>query len=181
MACCKLPPVASCNSSSFNFPSHPRPACRRIVFNIVLVHPEIPPNTGNIIRLCANTGCRLHLIEPLGFNMEDKQMRRAGLDYHEYAEVRRHSSWLAFIESEQPQRLFAFTTKGQRSSFEVAYARADYLVFGAETSGLAPAVRESLLEEQKVRLPMLPTQRSLNLSNTVAIAVYEAWRQIQFS
>ena len=151
------------------------------MFNIVLVHPEIPPNTGSIIRLCANTGCRLHLIEPLGFNMEDKQMRRAGLDYHEYAKVIRHCSWQAFIDSEQPQRLFAFTTKGQRSSFEVAYARADYLVFGAETSGLPPLVRESLREEQKVRLPMLPTQRSLNLSNTVAIAVYEAWRQIQFA
>ena len=150
------------------------------MFNIVLVHPEIPPNTGNIIRLCANTGCRLHLIEPLGFNMEDKQMRRAGLDYHEYAKVMRHSSWQAFIDAEQPQRLFAFTTKGQRSSFEVQYQEADYLVFGAETSGLPPLVRESLREEQKVRLPMLPTQRSLNLSNTVAVTVMEAWRQNAF-
>ena len=153
------------------------------MLNIVLVQPEIPPNTGNIIRLCANTGCQLHLIEPLGFNMEDKQMRRAGLDYHEYARVQRHADWQAFLQAEQPapQRIFAFTTKGQRSSFEVAYQAGDYLVFGAETSGLPPAVRESLREEQKVRLPMLPTQRSLNLSNTVAIAVYEAWRQIQFS
>ncbi len=180
MACCKLPLAANSSNNKLKKPLAHGKLAARIVFNIVLVHPEIPPNTGNIIRLCANTGCRLHLIEPLGFNMEDKQMRRAGLDYHEYAKVTRHSSWQAFIDAEQPQRLFAFTPKGQRSSFEVQYQQADYLVFGAETSGLPPAVRESLREEQKVRLPMLATQRSLNLSNTVAIAVYEAWRQINF-
>lgn len=180
MACCKLRLAANSSNNKLKNLEPTANLAARIVFNIVLVHPEIPPNTGNIIRLCANTGCRLHLIEPLGFNMEDKQMRRAGLDYHEYAEVSRHRSWQAFVDAEQPQRLFAFTTKGQRSSFEVQYQQADYLVFGAETSGLPPAVRESLREEQKVRLPMLATQRSLNLSNTVAIAVYEAWRQINF-
>ena len=153
------------------------------MFHIVLVHPEIPPNTGNIIRLCANTGCHLHLIEPLGFNMEDKQMRRAGLDYHEYASVKRHADWQAFLDAQQPnlQRLFAFTTKGQRSSFAPTYQPGDYLVFGAETAGLPPPIRTSLPPAQLVRLPMRPDQRSLNLSNSVAIAVYEAWRQNDFA
>ncbi len=153
------------------------------MFNIVLVHPEIPPNTGNIIRLCANTGCQLHLIEPLGFNMEDKQMRRAGLDYHEYASVHCHASWQAFLAAQQPhlQRLFAFTTKAQGSSFAPAYQPGDYLMFGAETAGLPPEIRASLPPQQLVRLPMLPDQRSLNLSNSVAIAVYEAWRQNAFA
>jgi tRNA (cytidine/uridine-2'-O-)-methyltransferase len=153
------------------------------MFNIVLVHPEIPPNTGNIIRLCANTGCQLHLIEPLGFNMEDKQMRRAGLDYHEYASVKRYPDWQAFLDAQQPdsQRLFAFTTKGQSSSFTPNYQLGDYLVFGAETAGLPPDVRTSLPPQQLVRLPMLPEQRSLNLSNSVAITVYEAWRQNNFA
>ena len=152
------------------------------MLNIVLVHPEIPPNTGNIIRLCANTSCQLHLIEPLGFNMEDKQMRRAGLDYHEYARVQRHADWQAFLQAEQPapQRIFAFTTKGQRSSFAATYQPGDYLVFGAETAGLPPEIRASLPIEQLLRLPMCPDQRSLNLSNSVAIAVYEAWRQNAF-
>lgn len=154
-----------------------------LMFNIVLVHPEIPPNTGNIIRLCANTGCKLHLIEPLGFNMEDKQMRRAGLDYLEYASVQRHRDWQAFLDTQAPdlQRLFAFTTKGQGSSFAPAYQAGDYLVFGAETAGLPPAIRASLPPAQLVRLPMCPDQRSLNLSNSVAIAVYEAWRQNDFA
>lgn len=153
------------------------------MFNIVLVHPEIPPNTGNIIRLCANTGCQLHLIEPLGFDMQDKQMRRAGLDYHEYASVKRHASWQAFLDAQQPdlQRLFAFTTKGQNSSFAPRYQPGDYLVFGAETAGLPPDIRASLPLQQLLRLPMLPEQRSLNLSNSVAIAVYEAWRQNDFA
>lgn len=150
------------------------------MFQVVLFQPEIPPNTGNIIRLCANTGCGLHLIEPLGFDMQDKNMRRAGLDYHEYAQVRRHASWTDFVAAEAPQRIFAFTTKGQRSSFSVAYVPGDYLLFGAETSGLPAAVRESLPPEHRLRLPMREGQRSLNLSNTVAVAVYEAWRQQQF-
>lgn len=153
------------------------------MFNIVLVQPEIPPNTGNIIRLAANTGCNLHLIEPLGFSMDDKHMRRAGLDYHEYAELKRHASWEAFIETQQPaaNRMFALTTKGTRLVHAAQFTVGDYLVFGSETQGLAPALRESFLPEQRIKLPMLPTQRSLNLSNAVAVTVYEAWRQNGFS
>ena len=149
------------------------------MFNVVLVHPEIPPNTGNVIRLCANTGCALHLIEPLGFSMEDRYMRRAGLDYHEYANVKRHASWDAFLSTESPaaQRMFAMTTKGSHSVFAQAFAAGDWLVFGSETAGLPPAVRDSFAAEQRLRLPMMEGQRSLNLSNSVAVAVYEAWRQ----
>ena len=149
------------------------------MFHIVLVQPEIPPNTGNVIRLAANTGCTLHLIEPLGFSMDDKQLQRAGLDYHEYASVRRHASWPAFIDVEQPEpaRCFAFTTRGTRLLAGVAWQRGDWLVFGSETAGLPPAVRESFVGEQRVRLPMRTGQRSLNLSNAVAVAVFEAWRQ----
>lgn len=153
------------------------------MFHIVLVQPEIPPNTGNIIRLAANTGCTLHLIEPLGFSMEDKHMRRAGLDYHEYAELKRHANWQAFLDDQQPtpQRLFALTTKGTRLVHQAAFKTSDYLVFGSETQGLAPALRETFLPEQRLKLPMLPTQRSLNLSNAVAVTVYEAWRQNGFA
>lgn len=152
------------------------------MFHIVLVHPEIPPNTGNIIRLAANTGCHLHLIEPLGFSMDDKHMRRAGLDYHEYAELKRHANWEAFLETQQPapDRMFALTTKGTRLLYAAQFVAGDYLVFGSETQGLAPALRESFLPEQRIKLPMLPTQRSLNLSNAVAVTVYEAWRQNGF-
>ena len=153
------------------------------MFHIVLVQPEIPPNTGNIIRLAANTGCTLHLIEPLGFSMEDKHMRRAGLDYHEYAELKRHANWQAFLADQQPapERLFALTTKGTRVVHDAAFKTGDYLVFGSETQGLAPALRESFLPQQRLKLPMLPTQRSLNLSNAVAVTVYEAWRQNGFA
>lgn len=149
------------------------------MFRIVLVEPEIPPNTGNVIRLAANTGCELHLIEPLGFSMDDKLLRRAGLDYHEYAAVRRHASWEAFIEAMQPDRarMFAFTTRGSRPFSEVQWQQGDWLVFGCETRGLDPALRETFDTEQRVRLPMRPDQRSLNLSNAVAVAVFEAWRQ----
>jgi tRNA (cytidine/uridine-2'-O-)-methyltransferase len=149
------------------------------MFNVVLVHPEIPPNTGNIIRLCANTGCMLHLIEPLGFSMEDRYMRRAGLDYHEYADVKRHASWEVFLVNESPvvQRMFAMTTKGSHSVFAQAFAAGDWLVFGSETAGLPVAVRDTFAAKQRLRLPMLEGQRSLNLSNSVAVAVYEAWRQ----
>lgn len=152
------------------------------MFNIVLVHPEIPPNTGNIIRLAANTGCQLHLIEPLGFSMEDKHMRRAGLDYHEYAHVQRYASWQVFLDSVQTPhtRLFAMTTKGSKNGFETSFLPGDYFCFGSETSGLPPAVRDTFPNEQRLRLPMLVNQRSLNLSNTVAIVVYEAWRQNGF-
>ncbi len=149
------------------------------MFNIVLVHPEIPPNTGNVIRLAANTGCHLHLIEPLGFEMEDRLLRRAGLDYHEYAAVRRHANWKAFLDSATParDRIFAFTTRGSRPFSEVAWRPGDCLVFGSETSGLPPAMRDGFDPSQRVRLPMREGQRSLNLSNAVAVAVFEAWRQ----
>ncbi|TAK83074.1 MAG: tRNA (cytidine(34)-2'-O)-methyltransferase [Aquabacterium sp.] len=149
------------------------------MFRIVLVEPEIPPNTGNVIRLAANTGCALHLVEPLGFSMDDKLLRRAGLDYHEYAPVRRHADWQAFVAAERPDaaRMFAFTTRGSRPLGELRWQPGDWLVFGCETRGLDAALRERFPEAQRVRLPMLPGQRSLNLSNAVAVAVFEAWRQ----
>ncbi len=152
------------------------------MFNIVLVEPEIPPNTGNVIRLAANTGCRLHLVEPLGFSIDDKHMRRAGLDYHEYAEVLRHANWQALLDSQQPQpdRLFAMTTRGSRSLYDMRFLPGDWLVFGSETKGLAPEVRESFPAAQRLKVPMRPDQRSLNLSNTVAVTVFEAWRQNAF-
>ena len=153
------------------------------MFRIVLVEPEIPPNTGNIIRLAANTGCALHLIEPLGFSMDDKLMRRAGLDYHEYADVKRHRSWQAFIEAEQPERerMFALTTRGSRHAHELAFLPGDWFVFGAESRGLAPDLRERFALDQRIRLPMREGQRSLNLSNAVAVTVFEAWRQNGFA
>jgi tRNA (cytidine/uridine-2'-O-)-methyltransferase len=149
------------------------------MFNIVLVQPEIPPNTGNVIRLAANTGCALHLVEPLGFSMDDKLLQRAGLDYHEHASVRRHASWTALIGSEKPDpaRCFAFTTRGRRMLTEVAWQPGDWLVFGNETAGLSASLRDTFAATQRVRLPMRAGQRSLNLSNAVAVAVFEAWRQ----
>ncbi|MES1264378.1 MAG: tRNA (cytidine(34)-2'-O)-methyltransferase, partial [Variovorax sp.] len=152
------------------------------MFNIVLVHPEIPPNTGNVIRLAANTGCALHLVEPLGFSMEDRLMRRAGLDYHEYAEVRLHASWDAFLDAVAPElaHLFALTTRGTRYVHDVRFVPGDWFVFGSETAGLAPGLRESFPAEQQLKLPMRAGQRSLNLSNAVAVTAYEAWRQNQF-
>ena len=149
------------------------------MFNIILVHPEIPPNTGNVIRLAANTGCALHLIEPLGFSMDDRNLRRAGLDYHEYAPVRHHASWDAFLRDAQPaaDRLFAFTTKGSQPFAKVVWQAGDWLVFGSETAGLPTVVRDSFVAAQRERLPMRADQRSLNLSNAVAVAVFEAWRQ----
>jgi tRNA (cytidine/uridine-2'-O-)-methyltransferase len=153
------------------------------MFHIVLVHPEIPPNTGNIIRLAANTGCSLHLVEPLGFSMDDKHMRRAGLDYHEYAPVLRHASWEAFLAEAKPDpaRLFAMTTKGSQTAHELAFHPGDWFVFGSETSGLPIEIRESFPIAQRLRLPMRADQRSLNLSNSVAVITYEAWRQNGFS
>jgi len=149
------------------------------VFNIVLVAPEIPPNTGNVIRLAANTGCLLHLVEPLGFAMSDPLLRRAGLDYHEYVDVKRHASWPAFVATTgaDPRRLFAFTTDGGRALAAIAFEPGDWLVFGGESSGLPLAVRAAIDAAQTVRLPMRAGQRSLNLSNSVAAAVFEAWRQ----
>lgn len=153
------------------------------MFHIVLVQPEIPPNTGNVIRLSANTGCTLHLIEPLGFSMDDRHMRRAGLDYHEYADLRRHADWTSFLQTEAPDplRMFAFTTRGSRSVFDNPFQAGDWLVFGSETRGLPDALRESFPLAQRLRLPMVQGQRSLNLSNAVAVTVFEAWRQLQFA
>ena len=153
------------------------------MFNIVLVEPEIPPNTGNVIRLAANTGCRLHLVEPLGFSMDDKHMRRAGLDYHEYAQLRRHASWQALLDAEQPSagRLFAMTTHGTCSVYQAKFLPGDWLVFGSETRGLSPELRTSFAADRRLKVPMLASQRSLNLSNTVAVTVFEAWRQNEFA
>ncbi|MEX0604891.1 MAG: tRNA (uridine(34)/cytosine(34)/5-carboxymethylaminomethyluridine(34)-2'-O)-methyltransferase TrmL [Marinobacter sp.] len=151
------------------------------MFNVVLYEPEIPPNTGNIIRLCANTGCRLHLIEPLGFTLEDKQLRRAGLDYSEYATVQVHPGYEAFLQAEQPRRLFGLTTKGSLPYQEVDYQAGDYLMFGPETRGLPEVIRNLLPTERRIRVPMRPDSRSLNLSNTAALVVYEAWRQLGFN
>lgn len=152
------------------------------MFHIVLVHPEIPPNTGNVIRLAANTGCSLHLIEPLGFSMDDKHMRRAGLDYHEYASVQKHAGWQAFLDAARPQpaRMFALTTRGTVSPYAVRFVAGDFLVFGSETAGLPDAVRASFSPAQCLKLPMQSGQRSLNLSNAVAVTVFEAWRQNDF-
>jgi tRNA (cytidine/uridine-2'-O-)-methyltransferase len=152
------------------------------MFHIVLVHPEIPPNTGNVIRLAANTGCTLHLVEPLGFSMDDKHMRRAGLDYHEYAEVKRHASWDALVDAEAPlpERTFALTTRGTRAVHAVAFEPGDWLVFGSETRGLDEALLDRFQSGQRLRLPMRSGQRSLNLSNAVAVTVFEAWRQQGF-
>lgn len=159
-----------------------RPGTIGCMFHIVLVEPEIPPNTGNVIRLAANTGCTLHLIEPLGFSMDDRHMKRAGLDYHEYAEVRRHASWQAFLDTEQPmaERLFALTTRGTRTPHDTTFSAGDWLVFGSETRGLAPGLRATFAPGRQLRLPMMPGQRSLNLSNAVAVTVFEAWRQCGF-
>ncbi len=176
------------------------------VFNVILFQPEIPPNTGNVIRLCANTGSRLHLIRPLGFELEDKLLRRAGLDYHEYATLLVHDSLQSCLQSlplasalplpipppegegtnasfrdlSNSPRLFAFTTKGSHPYQEARYAPGDAFLFGPESRGLPGEILESLAPEQRLRLPMLPNNRSLNLSNTVAVAVYEAWRQLEF-
>ena len=149
------------------------------MFHVVLVEPEIPPNTGNVIRLCANTGAQLHLIEPLGFPLDDAKMKRAGLDYHEYAQMKVHASWDAFLADVAPDtgRMFAMTTHGSSPFADARFQPGDVFVFGAETRGLAPALRASFPPAQRIRLPMRPDNRSLNLSNTVAVVVFEAWRQ----
>lgn len=153
------------------------------MFHVVLVEPEIPPNTGNVIRLCANTGAQLHLIKPLGFPLDDARMRRAGLDYHEYANMRVHDDWDTFLAAERPdpQRMFALTTHGSTPFGQVSFAPGDWFVFGSETRGLSPERREWFPSAQRIRLPMRPHNRSLNLSNTVAVVVFEAWRQQGFA
>lgn len=151
------------------------------MFQIVLYQPEIPPNTGNVIRLAANTGCRLHLVEPLGFDVSERSLRRAGLDYHEFVQMRVHPDWAVCLAALGETRLFAFSTKGTVRHDRIAYQPGDTLVFGSETSGLPPEMLASFPPEQRLRLPMMPDNRSLNLSNTVAVAVFEAWRQLGFA
>jgi tRNA (cytidine/uridine-2'-O-)-methyltransferase len=150
------------------------------MLDVVLFQPQIPPNTGNIIRLCANTGFRLHLIEPFGFDLDDKKLRRAGLDYHEFAAIKRHKDYQAFIESEQPERVLAVTTKTTNYYGDIACKPGDYLLFGSETSGLPEEVRQQIPDKDKIRIPMLKDSRSMNLSNATAVIIFEAWRQMGF-
>jgi tRNA (cytidine/uridine-2'-O-)-methyltransferase len=150
------------------------------MLRVLLFQPEIPPNTGNVIRLCANTGCELHLIGPLGFELDDARLRRAGLDYHEYADVRVHPSLAVCLEALDAPRLFAFSTRARQRHDEVGFLPGDALLFGPESRGLPNDVLDGIPETQRVRLPMRPHQRSLNLSNAVAVAVFEAWRQHGF-
>ena len=151
------------------------------MFNIVLYQPEIPPNTGNIIRLAANTGATLHLVKPLGFNLGDRELKRAGLDYHEYAGLVVHKDWQTCCEYLHSRRMFAFSTRGLHRHTEPAYREGDVLLFGPETRGLPPEILEGVPPQQRLRLPLRPGNRSLNLSNAVAVAVYEAWRQQGFA
>ncbi len=150
------------------------------MLDVVLFQPQIPPNTGNIIRLCANTGFRLHLIEPLGFDLEDKKLRRAGLDYHEFAALKRHANYESFVENEQPKRVLAVTTKSTGYYGDINFQAGDYLLFGSETGGLPEDVRQQIPDQDKIRIPMLKDSRSMNLSNATAVIVYEAWRQLGF-
>jgi tRNA (cytidine/uridine-2'-O-)-methyltransferase len=153
------------------------------MFHIVLVEPEIPPNTGNVIRLAANTGAQLHLVSPLGFDLDDRQLRRAGLDYREFASVKVHTSFDALVASENPppDRTFALTTRGARLISDVKFAPNDWFVFGNETAGLSDTIRERFAQNQRIRLPMCPGNRSLNLSNAVAVVIFEAWRQANYA
>ncbi|MFD0739567.1 tRNA (uridine(34)/cytosine(34)/5-carboxymethylaminomethyluridine(34)-2'-O)-methyltransferase TrmL [Lysobacter koreensis] len=151
------------------------------MFDVILYQPEIPPNTGNVIRLCANAGARLHLVRPLGFSLEDKQLRRAGLDYHEYASVQVHDSFELALATIAPPRLFALSTRGTVRHDRPAYAAGDAFLFGPETRGLPEAVLNAVPAAQRLRLPMRPDNRSLNLSNAVAVVVFEAWRQCSFA
>ena len=150
------------------------------MFNIVLFEPEIPPNTGNIIRLCANTGTALHLVKPLGFSLEDKQLKRAGLDYHEYSTLQVHDNWDACKAALNGKRLFAISTKGSTRHSDIQFKADDVFVFGPETRGLPEYIRNEFTAEHRLRLPMLPDSRSLNLSNSAAVLIYEAWRQLDF-
>jgi len=151
------------------------------MFHVILYQPEIPPNTGNVIRLCANTGCQLHLTKPLGFTLDDKQLLRAGLDYHEFANIKVYDTLAACLSAFDAKRVFALTTKGSQPFHQLVYAAGDAFLFGSESRGLPAEILAQFNPEQRVRLPMLPANRSLNLSNTVAIAVYEAWRQCSFN
>ena len=150
------------------------------MFEVVLYRPEIPPNTGNVIRLCANTGSRLHLVEPLGFTLDDRNLRRAGLDYRELATLQVHADWEACVSVLRDRRRFAFSSRATRAFGGRAFLRGDAFVFGGETAGLPPALLEEFAEENRLRLPMVPGNRSLNLSNSVAVVVFEAWRQLGY-
>ncbi|MEZ5590972.1 MAG: tRNA (uridine(34)/cytosine(34)/5-carboxymethylaminomethyluridine(34)-2'-O)-methyltransferase TrmL [Gammaproteobacteria bacterium] len=152
----------------------------KLALDVVLYQPEIPPNTGNIIRLCANTGASLHLIHPLGFELEDRKLRRAGLDYHEWANVHDHADFQTYMTTRRPPRLFAFTTKGGMPFQQVRYQSGDALLFGPETRGLPPEILNALPAAHWLRIPMQPESRSLNLSNAVAVAVYQVWGQLEF-
>ncbi|WP_440874982.1 tRNA (uridine(34)/cytosine(34)/5-carboxymethylaminomethyluridine(34)-2'-O)-methyltransferase TrmL [Thalassotalea sp. PLHSN55] len=151
------------------------------MLDVVLFQPQIPPNTGNIIRLCANSGFRLHLIEPLGFDFDDKKLRRAGLDYHEFAATKKHKSFEDFVANEQPNRILAITTKATNYYGDVTFKEGDYVLFGSETAGLPDSVRDQIPDQDKIRIPMLKDSRSMNLSNATAVIVYEAWRQFGFA
>ena len=151
------------------------------MFNIVLVHPQIPPNTGNILRLCANTGCTLHLIEPLGFDIDDKQLRRAGLDYINKTSFLVHADYDSFVATTQPSCIFTFSTQHEHRLDQCQYETGSTLIFGSETAGLPLTIREAAPENHQLIIPMLPGNRSLNLSNAVAIAVYEGWRQLGYA
>jgi len=151
------------------------------VFDLILYQPEIPPNTGNIIRVCANTGTRLHLVHPLGFELDDRRMRRAGLDYHEFTAVTEHASLDACLATLTGSRVFALSTRGQQNYTDVEYREGDVFLFGPETRGLPQETLDSLPQDQRLRIPMQPDNRSLNLSNSVAIVIYEAWRQLDFA
>lgn len=151
------------------------------MFHIVLFEPEIPPNTGNIIRLCANAGAKLHLVKPLGFELSDKHLKRAGLDYHEYAELTVYDHWAECQQALQGKRMFALTTKGSTRHTDLQFKDEDVFVFGPESRGLPEDIRSQFTPEHRVRLPMLPHSRSLNLSNSAAILLYEAWRQTGFT
>lgn len=151
------------------------------MLHIVLFEPEIPPNTGNIIRLAANTGFRLHLIEPLGFKLDEKSVNRAGMDYREIQDLQLHKSWEDFLATEMPERIFALSTKGTRTHSDTQFQSGDYLLFGPESRGLPASIRESLPPDRVLRIPMVANSRSMNLSNAVAVMVYEAWRQLGYA
>ncbi|WP_185231612.1 tRNA (uridine(34)/cytosine(34)/5-carboxymethylaminomethyluridine(34)-2'-O)-methyltransferase TrmL [Teredinibacter franksiae] len=150
------------------------------MLNIVLFEPEIPPNTGNIIRLCANTGCQLHLVEPLGFVLDDKRLRRAGLDYGEWKDIQIHKDWEAFLACKSDASIWALSTKGSSTHSQATFKKGDYLLFGPETRGLPAEIRHSLPAQQVLRIPMLANSRSMNLSNAAAVMIFEAWRQLDY-
>jgi tRNA (cytidine/uridine-2'-O-)-methyltransferase len=174
----KLSAISFRLSSTINYYSSPIPISP--MFDVILYQPEIPPNTGNIIRLCANTGVRLHLVKPLGFSLEDKQLVRAGLDYHEFASISVYENWAECASRFQARRMFAVSTKSTQRYDLARYEQDDAFLFGPETRGLPTELIHSVAESQRIRVPMLPSSRSLNLSNTVAVVIYEAWRQVGF-